>query len=153
MGANHPLIRHPQMANMTYSEKLKDPRWQRFRLEIFQRDDFKCTRCRSGVRSLHVHHERYIKGCDPWQYDPADVVTLCEVCHRIMHQKIAPIDTERKYEHLLIYEEERSFLTATQTHIDILMASLRKGVPSEVEDEILKNIVYLQDKRREYKNG
>jgi hypothetical protein len=68
-------------AIMTYQEKLKDPRWQRKRLEILNRDDFTCKGCGSKDRTLHVHHFRYVKGCDPWDYGAADLVTLCDRCH------------------------------------------------------------------------
>ena len=30
---------------MGYSEKLKDPRWQKKRLEILERDNFRCQYC------------------------------------------------------------------------------------------------------------
>lgn len=65
----------------TYSEKLKDPRWQRRRLEIMQRDSWRCRKCGDGSTSLNVHHDHYINGLEPWEY-PADLlITLCEPCH------------------------------------------------------------------------
>ena len=66
----------------TYAEKLKDPRWQRKRLEIMQRDDFQCRVCGDERKTLHVHHIRYIKGREPWEYKDFYFVTLCEGCHR-----------------------------------------------------------------------
>lgn len=65
----------------TYAEKLKDPRWQRKRLEIFQRDGFMCMSCTSEGETLHVHHRYYEKGLDPWDYTNEALVTLCEGCH------------------------------------------------------------------------
>ncbi len=41
---------------MKYSEKLKDPRWQKKRLEIFQRDEFHCQQCGDGENTLCVHY-------------------------------------------------------------------------------------------------
>jgi hypothetical protein len=70
----------PQMK--TYFEKLKDPRWQRKRLEIMQRDDFKCRTCNSETKTLNVHHIRYFKGREPWDYRDWYLVTLCEDCHK-----------------------------------------------------------------------
>jgi len=67
---------------MDYSEKLKDPRWQKRRLEIMQRDDWRCMSCGDGESPLHVHHRRYIKGRDPWAYPESTLVTLCESCHK-----------------------------------------------------------------------
>lgn len=66
---------------MTYSEKLKDPNWQRKRLEILQRDNFRCRACESKTKTLHVHHSYYIKNRDPWDYDDNVLLTLCEDCH------------------------------------------------------------------------
>ena len=66
---------------MTYSEKLKDPRWQKKRLEIFQRDNFKCQCCRSVEKTLAVHHRWYLNGADPWDYEDEALMTLCEECH------------------------------------------------------------------------
>ncbi len=69
------------MANQSYIELLRDPQWQRKRLEILNRDDFTCQACAEKTKTLHVHHKRYRRGCKPWEYDGADLVTLCEDCH------------------------------------------------------------------------
>lgn len=66
---------------MTYSEKLKDPRWQRRRLEILERDGWACTNCEAKDQTLHVHHKRYERGKQPWESDDDDLETLCEWCH------------------------------------------------------------------------
>jgi len=67
----------------TYAEKLRDPRWQRKRLEIMERDDFACRYCRSKTETLNVHHRIYRKGKMPWDYEDDVFVTLCEGCHVI----------------------------------------------------------------------
>lgn len=67
----------------TYAEKLKDPRWQKKRLEIFERDKWACQECTSKTDTLHVHHKRYDKGKDPWDYDDYNFVTMCEGCHAL----------------------------------------------------------------------
>lgn len=66
--------------NITYSEKLKDPRWQKKRLRIMDRDNFKCRLCGHTKTSLQVHHLKYT-GKYPWDCDDSDLVTLCEHCH------------------------------------------------------------------------
>lgn len=70
---------------MTYSEKLKDPRWQRKRLEILSRDGFKCRECKTETESLHVHHCFYRKDKDPWEYDDFVLISLCDECHKMRH--------------------------------------------------------------------
>lgn len=71
----------------TYAEKLKDPRWQRKRLEIMERDGFKCRHCRSTEKTLNVHHRIYRKGKMPWDYEDDVFVTLCEDCHKVAEEQ------------------------------------------------------------------
>lgn len=66
---------------MTYSDKLKDPRWQKLRLEIFNRDKFTCQSCGDTKSNLHVHHKNYIPGLEPWETPLKLLITLCEFCH------------------------------------------------------------------------
>ena len=67
---------------MTYQEKLKDPRWQKKRLEILERDEWLCQNCMDDERTLHVHHTRYSAG-DPWDCPDDYLITLCESCHMV----------------------------------------------------------------------
>ena len=64
---------------MNYSQKLRDPRWQRKRLEILNRDNFTCRLCNDFQSTLNVHHLKY--SGDPWDADEKHLVTLCEHCH------------------------------------------------------------------------
>lgn len=66
---------------MTYKEKLLDPRWQRKRLEILQRDNFTCQSCGDEKSTLHIHHKRYLRGREPWDVPNDILITLCEFCH------------------------------------------------------------------------
>lgn len=68
---------------MTYAEKLKDPKWQRKRLEILSRDSFTCQYCGNTETTLHVHHRTYSYGKDPWDYADTNFITLCEKCHEM----------------------------------------------------------------------
>lgn len=62
-------------------EKLQDPRWQRKRLEIFERDSFSCLDCSSNTKMLTVHHCVYMRTLDPWDYPNDILMTLCDPCH------------------------------------------------------------------------
>lgn len=64
-----------------YWQKLRDPRWQRKRLEIMDRDKFECQLCGDNESTLNVHHKFYLRGLDPWDYPNVALVTLCEGCH------------------------------------------------------------------------
>ena len=73
---------------MTYSQKLRDPRWQKVRLQIFERDGWKCQQQGCGSRPetpLAVHHKRYERGREPWDYPLENFLTLCEKCHDKAH--------------------------------------------------------------------
>jgi len=75
----------------TYLEKLKDPRWQKKRLEIFQRDDWGCVECGNIKLTLHVHHEEY--SGNPWETSGDKLKTLCESCHSKKGSKIQQIES------------------------------------------------------------
>ena len=66
---------------MDYVEKLKDPRWQKKRLEIFERDGWACKGCGNTKNTLHVHHLFYFKNKEPWEIHNGFLITLCENCH------------------------------------------------------------------------
>lgn len=68
-----------------YAEKLRDPRWQRKRLEVFQRDGWKCTHCGRTDVTLNVHHEDYI-GSNPWDTPNENLTTICVDCHSKEHK-------------------------------------------------------------------
>lgn len=69
---------------MKYADKLKDPRWQKKRLKILERDNFKCQSCGDSENTLHVHHFSYKK--NPWDSEDYELVTVCETCHEIWHK-------------------------------------------------------------------
>jgi len=88
-------------SRLTYAEKLRDPRWQRLRLKIMERDGFACRRCGDTESTLHVHHGYYERGLEPWEYDQRTLHTLCENCHEQvgeilngLHRLIAAIEPE-----------------------------------------------------------
>lgn len=74
---------------MAYSDLLRDPRWQRKRLEVMQRDDFMCRECGDDSTTLNVHHGYYVRGRMPWEYELESLRTLCEPCHELLTGQIA----------------------------------------------------------------
>lgn len=71
-----------------YSILLKDPRWQKKRLKILERDGWECNGCGNSETTLHVHHLHYHKNKDPWEYDDNYLISLCEDCHHIEYLKL-----------------------------------------------------------------
>lgn len=64
-----------------YAATLTDPKWQRKRLEIFERDGWKCLQCHATHKTLHVHHHSYKPDTKPWDYPDSNFATLCCDCH------------------------------------------------------------------------
>lgn len=71
-----------------YADKLLDPRWQKKRILILQRDNFTCQQCYSTENTLMVHHLYYGKNLDPWEAEDDWLITLCKECHDYYHERI-----------------------------------------------------------------
>lgn len=69
-----------------YATLLRDPRWQRKRIEILERDGWSCTECGEKDAELQVHHRYYAKDRAPWEYEDGAMVTLCDPCHEHAEQ-------------------------------------------------------------------
>lgn len=67
-----------------YADKLADPRWQRRRLEIYQRDHFTCQFCTDSRTTLAVHHLSYRN--NPWDVPLDQLKTVCIHCHAVIHR-------------------------------------------------------------------
>lgn len=74
-----------RMSGNSYAQKLRDPRWQKKRLEIMGRDEFACRMCGDRKSTLNVHHIFYTRGADPWDYPDTALVTTCNACHEELH--------------------------------------------------------------------
>lgn len=105
----------------TYSEKLLDPRWQKKRLQIFERDNFTCQKCRDNENTLHIHHLAYIKDTEPWDYPDDYLLAVCKNCHEsnfpivLLHSFVF-----RLYKHSLRYNSDITvtFDNLLSTHKD-----------------------------------
>lgn len=75
----------------SYRQQLSDPRWQKKRLEILNRDGFACALCDDKKSTLHVHHGYYEAGKLAWDYEPETLITLCENCHKTVGIEMAEV--------------------------------------------------------------
>lgn len=73
------------MSKKSYTELLKHPKWQKKRLEVLERESFRCEKCDTQDITLHVHHGHYEKGRAPWEYSTETLHCLCENCHSERH--------------------------------------------------------------------
>lgn len=128
---------------MTYAEKLKDPRWQKKRLEIMQRDDFTCQVCKDNSTTLHIHHKFYIYGNDPWDYEDNCFLTLCADCHESEEMQI------KEYSKLLIDTFKKSeFMADDWREIAFGVNYANLNYPSFVVASLVKDLLLntkLQD--------
>lgn len=104
-----------------YLRKLRDPRWQKKRLEVMQRDEFTCQNCFDSESTLNVHHNYYKAGNDPWDYPLTALVTLCETCHQ------EETETRRDEEQALLDVLRKIGMNAG--HVNALMYSLWTTFP------------------------
>jgi hypothetical protein len=79
---------------VNYRDELKDPRWQRKRLEIMQRDNWRCQRCNREDTTLNVHHRYYLKGRAAWEYESEVLITVCEPCHESVEEFVKTLNRE-----------------------------------------------------------
>ena len=126
---------------MTYKEKLKHPKWQKKRLEILQRDDFKCSVCGNDEKTLHVHHKKYIKGRQPWDYGDENFSTLCEDCHKQEHTK--KDKSIEVFDNGLIFIEKELLIYFNECYDMFRIISNHKGQWTfTVRDEYIYNSSY-----------
>lgn len=119
------------MVRKPYWELLRDPRWQRRRLEVMGRARFACETCGSEDKTLNVHHKLYRKGAMPWEYPDAELQCLCEECHENEHEWKSAIDTvlarldAGTLEFILGYAEGHLALSLTAEEQDIARISVK----------------------------
>lgn len=79
---------------MTYKDQLLDPRWQKVRLAVMNRDNFTCRMCGDKNTTLNIHHLEYYPGF-AWDTPISSLITLCKDCHKEVEQmkkdKIEPV--------------------------------------------------------------
>ncbi len=151
-----------------YAAKFKDPRWQRKRLEILERDNWTCQKCGATDQTLNVHHKFYSFGQDPWQYPDWCLVTLCEECHEIedearreMSQQF--LETFARHGWLNsqmsdLIEVFGEFLTSDKPYIILLFLRCHLAAPFDIATDGKKFVDYyrtvkpshLSDEQKEF---
>ena len=74
---------------LNFEEQYCHPSWQKKKYEIYERDGWQCKCCGNdfmqSASQLHAHHLYYDRSLHLWEYDNESLVTLCEVCHKKVH--------------------------------------------------------------------
>ena len=68
-----------------YDQDSKELQWKFKSDNIRIRDNYTCRLCGAKNVPLEVHHIRYIRGREIWDYEDGDLVSLCEDCHEGIH--------------------------------------------------------------------
>jgi hypothetical protein len=117
----------------SYKDKLLDPRWQKKRLSILDRDKWRCQICGDPDSTLHVHHRVYLSGKEPWDIPDDCLVTLCADCHaaetRDMPGILAGLNETLK----------KKFFSGDLIDIDYAFCNIEIYFASEVTASIIKH--------------
>ncbi len=124
------------MKSKSYRSKLLDPRWQRRRLEIMQRDDFACLLCQSEDKTLAVHHRAYLRGREPWDYPADALVTLCDECHKRVEVALFRLRLHLTFEPSLdILERVEKFLPSNWEHFHRVVLACEEKYANTIADQ------------------
>ena len=133
---------------MKYSDKLKDPRWQKKRLEILEERKWLCESCGDGKKTLHVHHKYYDYDKDPWDYQSQAYSVLCEECHEDEHF------SKKRVEDQLIKCMRKHFLNdeivSISSGFDCLVNYSRKEIISGVIAWVISNQDIMDNLTKSY---
>jgi hypothetical protein len=126
---------------MSYRDKLKDPRWQKKRLEVFSKANWRCEKCKRADSTLHVHHLIY-RRVEPWEYQSDELEALCERCHLKAHNFLRgdnKFDVGQLYTHGKIQEKlggsKSGFLPTVKGHV--VYGCFRQKLNPDAPDIIL----------------
>ena len=122
---------------------MKDPRWQKKRLEILERDKWRCQRCFDKDYTLVVHHKWYHKNTEPWEYDGECYVTLCEDCHTIFHKMF---EGQMNSEIYIIYK----YWNMNETDIFLFTTHLNRYISETSTVEFLDMAIEFKEKLIDY---
>jgi hypothetical protein len=96
------LIPDYACSDRSYNDLLFDIRWYKKRAIILARDKNQCQHCGS-CDNLRIHHKYYSKYPDetkvyPWNYPDDALITLCDSCHKKVHERKKIKVYYRKYD-------------------------------------------------------
>ena len=94
-------VHYGKKSESYYEKQLKTKEWRAKREKILKRDGYKCAYCGSKSK-LNVHHKYYNlypngKHVNVWDYPDDALITLCETCHKKVHEKKPVKVYYRKY--------------------------------------------------------
>jgi len=122
-----------------YQEKLKDPRWQKKRLEIFDRDGWACMKCGHKDKPLNIHHLCYLPHTEPWDYNNELLKSLCDDCHK------KSMNNSKLNDVYSTYFLAKAFLTIQKGQIE---EKLKGGYDKHLSLALDRIIIILEENHR-----
>ena len=112
----------------SYAAQRADPRWQQVRLQVFDRDGWRCRCCGDNESELHAHHSYYERSRAAWEYPLASIITYCHACHEAEHGRSFAGDAG-----VLQLLRKAGFATVAD-RVAIASAFARDGTPLSTDD-------------------
>lgn len=128
------------MGMLPYREQLLHPNWQRKRLERLEASGWACECCEDTTSTLHVHHRRYVKGRQVWEYDDGDLQVLCAPCHERHHA-----DSELLSRVLLGASVADADRSAESIATALLAGYLHADISASIDDKDVIDAVLARD--------
>lgn len=135
----------------SYKDKLLDPRWQKKRLKVLERDNWECKWCGDKENTLHVHHKKYAKSGNPWDSPMEDLKTLCCNCHSIEEyfKKCDFVFTILKIDH----DWTSDYMVLVKSESNIKSVWFFSGKDGEIEKIACYNSVLIEEMYKLTNNG
>lgn len=129
------------MALISYKDQLKDPRWQRKRLEIFNRDKWSCQICSDTTENLQVHHKSYDNNKSAWEYGNDRLVTVCETCHEGITAHIKHYGNEEEFAVLKVKSEGYPSLSIIYSKGNITFSREIRGIKEQTAHKLVQFLI------------
>ena len=143
------------MEQNDYQKKLKDPRWQKKRLEIMERDEWKCRFCGDKLTTLNVHHLKYKD--KPWNAPNEELITVCEDCHEIIEiLKLSLSDAEIKNVKIIKYTDNYDMTSKLIAVFNVkqsifISKDKNKSVVFNINDKLILKLLQIASMYKSYK--
>lgn len=123
--------------NTSYAKRLQHPAWQKKRLGVLQRADWRCEWCGTGEVNLQVHHGYYHKDFAPWDYHDDSLFCLCDHCHEKAEKARSSVYIELgrlhpKY-HAQVYSLLQDVHQLIEQEEDLTQAQVIKDAPQQIK--------------------
>lgn len=59
--------------------------YREWRIKVWQRDNYTCTKCGKVGKNLHAHHIKHFAKFPELRYEIENGLTLCKTCHNKLH--------------------------------------------------------------------